>query len=120
MIQDAATSYEQSLSNRAENAEKAKEQAEKILDIVFKDYIQPEIEYGHFSVTIPNYTNVLNIMNSDIAQAFLDSLKNAGYTISVTSVAISSTNLGSSGTLMISWNLDDTPCINRTWNEKCD
>ena len=104
MIQNAATSYEQSLSNRTESAAEALEEAEQILDVVFENYIEPEIRYGHLSVFIDDYVSKLGIQDSRVRTAFFDILKEAGYETTITNVAISNVRVASSGTLMISWN----------------
>lgn len=106
MIQNAETSYEQSVENAETRANECAEQANELLETVFEEYVLPEIEYGHFSVVIDNYVNTLNLQSSGVRRAFFSILHDLGYETSVSNIAITETRNNTMGTLRISWSQD--------------
>ena len=112
MIQDAATSYEQSVENAEARADECTVKADEILEKIFDDYILPEIEYGHFSVAIEDYINKLGLRDSGVRAAFFDRLNELGYQCNVTNVAITDTQINTTGKLMIMWLQEGHHCIN--------
>lgn len=111
MIQDAATSYEQSVENAEICAGECTIKADEILEKIFDDYVIPEIEYGHFSVAIDDYINKLDLWDSGIRTAFFDRLNELGYQCNITNVAITDTKINTTGKLIIMWFQEDH-CIN--------
>ena len=112
MIQDAATSYEQSVENAETRAAECIIKADEILEKIFDDYIIPEIEYGHFSVAIEDYINTLELRDSGVRAALFDRLNELGYQCNITNVAVTNTRMNTTGKLIIMWFSDDIPCIN--------
>ena len=112
MIQNAETSYAESVGNAEAIKEKNIAKAEEKLEEVFRDYIKPEIEYGHFSVTIDDYVVKLNLRDAGVRTVFFDKLKELGYVTNTVNIAISNTRIEDTGQLMIDWNKDTRHCIN--------
>lgn len=110
MIQDAATSYEQSVENAETRAGECAIRADEILEKIFDDYIIPEIEYGHFSVAIEDYINKLDLWDAGVRTALFDRLNELGYQSNVTNVAITDAR-STTGKLIIMW-FQDNHCIN--------
>lgn len=87
--------------------------ANQIFRDFYNDYMMVEAKYGHYSVSVRNYAQVLGLKNAGIMQAFFDNLDKLGYAWEATNVRTSDTGQTFESLLVVSWD-------ERSRCENCD